>query len=84
MQQTTIADCKIIDLRNQNPKIKQKNMIQIKNKIDWHEVGEQCEVYGKIYFGEYTFFHHFGIAPFHPDEWDFIWGEQIHLLEANV
>lgn len=41
------------------------------------------EVDGRIYFGEYTFFHHGGIAPFHPDKWDFIWGEQIHLPEAN-
>lgn len=41
------------------------------------------EVDGHIYFGEYTFFHHGGIAPFHPDEWDFIWGEHIHLPEAN-
>ena len=42
------------------------------------------EVNGRIYFGEYTFFHHGGIAPFHPDKWDFIWGEQIHLPERNV
>ena len=42
------------------------------------------EVDGKIYFGEYTFFHHAGIVPFHPDNWDFIWGEQIHLPARNV
>lgn len=42
------------------------------------------EVDGRIYFGEYTFFHHGGIAPFHPDKWDFIWGEEIHLPERNV
>lgn len=42
------------------------------------------EVDGKIYFGEYTFFHHGGIVPFHPDKWDFIWGEQIRLPERNV
>lgn len=41
------------------------------------------EVDGRIYFGEYTFFHHGGIAPFHPDKWDFIWGEQIHLPDRN-
>ena len=40
-------------------------------------------VNGRIYFGEYTFFHHGGMVPFHPDKWDFIWGEQIHLPEAN-
>ena len=41
------------------------------------------EVDGQIYFGEYTFFHHGGIAPFHPDKWDFVWGEQIDLPKAN-
>lgn len=41
------------------------------------------EVDNHIYFGEYTFFHHGGIAPFHPDKWDFIWGEQIKLPEMN-
>ena len=41
------------------------------------------EVNGRIYFGEYTFFHHGGMVPFHPDEWDFIWGEQIHLPKVN-
>lgn len=42
------------------------------------------EVDGRIYFGEYTFFHHGGIAPFHPDKWDFIWGKEINLPERNV
>lgn len=41
------------------------------------------EVDGQIYFGEYTFFHHGGIAPFYPDEWDFIWGEKLKLPERN-
>lgn len=41
------------------------------------------EVDGRIYFGEYTFFHHGGIAPFHPDKWDYIWGADIQLPEAN-
>lgn len=42
------------------------------------------EVNGRIYFGEYTFFSLGGMATFHPDEWDFIWGEQIRLPERNV
>lgn len=41
------------------------------------------EVNGRIYFGEYTFFHHGGIAPFHPDKWDLIWGENIILPDKN-
>lgn len=42
------------------------------------------EVNGKVYFGEYTFFSFGGFANFHPDKWDFIWGEEIHLPERNV
>lgn len=42
------------------------------------------EVDGRIYFGEYTFFHHDAIIPFHPDKWDYVWGEQIVLPERNV
>lgn len=41
------------------------------------------EVNGRIYFGEYTFFSLDGTAVFHPDKWDFIWGNLIHLPEAN-
>ena len=41
------------------------------------------EVNGKIYFGEYTFFHHGGMVPFHPDKWDLIWGENIILPTKN-
>ena len=41
------------------------------------------EVNGKIYFGEYTFFSLGGTAVFHPDKWDYVFGEQIHLPEAN-
>ena len=42
------------------------------------------EVKGEVFFGEYTFFHHGGFTNFHPDKWDFIWGEEIHLPEANA
>lgn len=41
------------------------------------------EVNGRIYFGEYTFFHHGGMVSFHPDKWDFIWGENIVLPAKN-
>lgn len=34
---------------------------------------------GRIYFGEYTFFHHGGVIPFHPDKWDYIFGSWISL-----
>lgn len=37
------------------------------------------EVDGKVYFGEITFFHHGGLAAFHPKEWDYRLGEWIKL-----
>ena len=36
-------------------------------------------VNGKIYFGEITFYHHGGFAPFHPEKWDYIFGSWIKL-----
>ena len=37
------------------------------------------EVYGNVYFGEMTFFHHGGWTPFEPEEWDYTFGEWINL-----
>ena len=37
------------------------------------------EVNGKVYFGEFTFFHMSGFKPFEPEEWDFRFGEWIKL-----
>ena len=34
---------------------------------------------GKIYFGEYTFYHWSGFVPFDPETWDYKLGELIHL-----
>lgn len=36
-------------------------------------------IYGKIYFGEMTFFHGSGYVEFEPDEFDFILGERFGL-----
>lgn len=36
-------------------------------------------VNGKIYFGELTFFHWSGIVPFEPREWDYKFGDFLHL-----
>lgn len=41
------------------------------------------EVNGKVYFGELTFFHHGGIVPFKPDEWNYIFGSWIQLPEKT-
>ncbi|MGN0200302.1 MAG: ATP-grasp fold amidoligase family protein [Candidatus Cryptobacteroides sp.] len=33
-------------------------------RVDFYELG------GKVYFGEYTFYHFRGLVPFEPDSWD--------------
>lgn len=38
---------------------------------------------GQIYFGELTFFHWSGMTPFVPEEWDYKFGEMIHLPNKN-
>lgn len=42
------------------------------------------EVDGRIYFGEFTFFHHGGWTPFEPEEWDYIFGKEIKLPPKRV
>lgn len=37
------------------------------------------EINGKVFFGELTFFHHSGMVPFEPQEWDYKIGELIKL-----
>ena len=37
------------------------------------------EVDGKPYFGEMTFYHFAGLVPFEPEEWDYRFGEWLHL-----
>lgn len=37
------------------------------------------EVNGKVYFGEFTFSHHGGCVPFHPEKWDYEFGSWIKL-----
>ena len=41
-------------------------------------------VNGKIYFGEITFYHHGGFAPFHPEKWDYEFGSWIRLPEKTL
>lgn len=42
-------------------------------RVDFYEVN------GKVYFGEMTFFHCSGMAPFHPEQWNRIFGEWLIL-----
>ena len=42
-------------------------------RVDFYEVD------GRVYFGEMTFFHCSGMAPFHPEEWDRKFGDWVVL-----
>lgn len=42
------------------------------------------EANGHVYFGEYTFFHHGGCVPFHPRQWDDVFGSWIDLPKINT
>lgn len=52
-----------------------KNMPHV--RVDFYEVN------GKVYFGEYTFYHFSGMVPFEPEEWDYKLGEWIKLPDKN-
>ena len=47
-------------------------------RIDLYDTGD------KVYFGEITFFHHGGITPFHPEEWDLTFGSGLKLPPKTV
>lgn len=47
-------------------------------RVDFYEVD------GKVYFGEFTFFHHGGWTPFDPEKWDLTFGKEITLPEKWV
>lgn len=42
-------------------------------RVDFYEVN------GRVYFGEFTFYHFSGVVPFNPEEWDYKFGEWIEL-----
>lgn len=46
-------------------------------RVDFYEVD------GRVYFGEMTFFHCSGMAPFHPEEWDRIFGDWVVLPQKT-
>lgn len=37
------------------------------------------DIYGKVYFGEMTFYHNSGLVPFRPHKWDYLFGEWIKI-----
>lgn len=88
-------DYKWIPVRNGHPNSKtlpQKpqnfdTMVALARKLSQGEVFVRVDLYnirGKIYFGEYTFFHNSGCVLFEPDEWDKRFGEMIKLPTSNI
>lgn len=47
-------------------------------RVDFYEVD------GQLYFGEMTFFHCSGLIPFHPEEWDRIFGDWVELPPKRI
>lgn len=47
-------------------------------RVDFYEVD------GRIYFGEMTFFHCSGLAPFHPESWDRTFGDWVTLPPKRI
>lgn len=83
-------DYKWLPVRNGHPNSKtppQKpqnfdKMIELARKLSQGEAFVRVDLYnirGKIYFGEYTFFHFSGLTPFEPEEWDKKFGDMIEL-----
>ena len=59
-----------------------EKMIEIAEQLSKSIPHVRVDLYninGKIYFGEYTFFHYGGIVPFHPAEWDYRFGNLLKL-----
>jgi len=45
-------------------------------RVDFYDIN------GQIYFGEMTFYHNSGFSAFHPEEWDYKFGEWIKLPDS--
>ena len=41
------------------------------------------DIYGHVYFGELTFYHESGFAPFYPQEWDLKLGQLLDLTDVK-
>lgn len=56
-------------------------MIEIAEKLSKGMRHVRIDLYdidSKIYFGEFTFYHHCGFVPFDPEEWDYTFGSWIN------
>lgn len=80
-----------LDLRQSHPNSTNPMTLPPKNFEQMKDIAEKLSkglkhvrvdlynINGQIYFGELTFFHYSGLMPFHPKEWDNIWGEWLNL-----
>ncbi len=62
------------------------SMVEIARKLSEgipHVRIDLYDINGKIYFGEYTFFHNSGFVPFYPKEWDYKIGELLELPQKR-
>ena len=62
-------------------------MIEIAKKLSENIPHVRIDLYdinGKIYFGEYTFFHNSGFVPFDPEEWDSTIGDYLDLPQTYI
>lgn len=70
-----------------NPNIPEKpvgfeHMVKLAEKLSEDLPHVRIDLYiinGKVYFGEYTFYHFGGVVPFEPEEWDFKIGNWLNL-----
>ena len=59
-----------------------EKMVEIASKLSQGIPQVRVDLYnisGKVYFGEFTFFHYSGLEPFMPKRWDYIFGEMLSL-----
>lgn len=64
-----------------------KQMVAIASRLSKgipHVRVDLYEVNGKIFFGEFTFFTSGGLTPFHPDSYDYLFGEWLKLPEKMI
>lgn len=59
-----------------------EKMLELAAKLSYGIPHVRVDLYninGAIYFGELTFFHWSGLVPFEPEEWDYTFGNYLHL-----
>lgn len=88
-------DYKPLDIKQGHPRSdnwperpeKFSEMVYIAEKLSAGIPHVRVDLYqanGKVYFGEYTFYHFGGIVPFEPESWDKVFGEWLKLPERKT